>query len=54
MSIKLERSLVSHDHCSYERNLGNCAEKPEKVRTSTRFEPMRPLERSLFVEVGTN
>ena len=31
---------VSHDHRSYERNLSNCVEKPEKVRTSTGFEPM--------------
>ena len=26
---------VSHDHRSYGRNLSNCVEKPEKVRTST-------------------
>ena len=31
---------VSHDHRSYERNLSNCVEKPEKVRTSTGFEPV--------------
>ena len=31
---------VSHDHRSYERNLSNCVEKPEKVRTSTWFEPV--------------
>ena len=30
----------SHDPCSYERNFSNCVEKPEKFRTSTRFEPM--------------
>ena len=29
---------VSYDHCSYERNLSNCVQKPEKVRTSTGFE----------------
>ena len=33
---------VSHDHRSYERNLSNCVEKPEKVRTST------PLKSWLF------
>ena len=27
-----------YDHRSYERNLSNCVEKPEKVRTSTGFE----------------
>ena len=32
---------VSHDHRSYERNLSNCVEKPEKVRTSTGFEPVK-------------
>ena len=26
---------VSYDHRSYERNLSNCVQKPEKVRTST-------------------
>ena len=31
---------VSYDHCSYERNLSNCLQKPEKVRTSTGFEPV--------------
>ena len=31
---------VSHDHHSSERNLRNCAEKPEKVRTLTGFEPV--------------
>ena len=31
---------VSHDHRTYERNLSNCVEKPEKVRTSTGFEPV--------------
>ena len=30
---------VSHDHRSFERNLSNCEQKPEKVRTSTGFEP---------------
>ena len=25
---------VSYDHHSYERNLSNCVQKPEKVRTS--------------------
>ena len=33
-----EMFQVSHDHRSYERNLSNCVQKPEKVRTSTRFE----------------
>ena len=40
---------VSHDHRSYERNLSNCVEKPEKVRTSTGFEPVTsqlPVRRS--------
>ena len=31
---------VSHDHYSFERNLSNCEQKPEKVRTSTGFEPV--------------
>ena len=31
---------VSHDHRSCERNLSNCVKKPEKVRTSTGFEPV--------------
>ena len=31
---------VSYDHPSYERNLTNCVLKPEKVRTSTGFEPV--------------
>ena len=31
---------VSHDHRSDECNLSNCVEKPEKVRTSTGFEPV--------------
>ena len=33
-------SQVSYDHRSYERNLSNCVWKPEKVRTSTGFEPV--------------
>ena len=32
-------SQVSYDPRSYGRNFCNCIEKPEKVRTSTRFEP---------------
>ena len=31
---------VSHDHRSFERNLSNCEQKPEKVRTSTGFKPV--------------
>ena len=31
---------VSYDHRSYECNLRNCVQKPEKVRTSTGFEPV--------------
>ena len=31
---------VSYDHRSYECNLSSCVQKPEKVRTSTGFEPM--------------
>ena len=30
---------VSYDHRNYERNLSSCVQKPEKVRTSTGFEP---------------
>ena len=33
-------SQVSYDHRSFERNLSNCEQKPEKVRTSTGFEPV--------------
>ena len=33
-------SQVSYDPRSYGRNFSNCAEKPEKVRTSTGFEPV--------------
>ena len=35
-----KRRQVSHDHRSFERNLSNCKQKPEKVRTSTEFEPV--------------
>ena len=31
---------VSYDHRSCERNLSSCVKKPEKVRTSTGFEPV--------------
>ena len=31
---------VSYDHRSYKRKLSNCVKKPEKVRTSTGFEPV--------------
>ena len=31
---------MSYDHRSDERNLSNCVKKPEKVRTSTGFEPV--------------
>ena len=34
------RNVASSDHRSYERNLSNCLYKPEKVRTSTGFEPV--------------
>ena len=37
---KQNQLQVSHDHRSYESNLSNCVEKPEKVRTSTGFEPV--------------
>ena len=30
----------SYDPLSYERNFCNCVEKPEKLRTSTGFEPV--------------
>ena len=39
-SMKSILSQVSHDHRSYERNSSNWIEKPKKVRTSTRFEPV--------------
>ena len=34
------KNQVSYDHRSYECNLDNCVLKPEKVRTSTGFEPV--------------
>ena len=34
---------MSYDHRSCERNLSNCVEKPEKVRTSTGFELVIPM-----------
>ena len=37
--FNLTLSQVSHDR-SFERNLSNCEPKPEKVRTSTGFEPV--------------
>ena len=37
---------VSYDHRSYKRNLSNCVWKPEKVRTSTGFEPVTSLIRT--------
>ena len=37
---------MSYDHRSCERNLSNCVEKPEKVRTSTGFELVIPMRRS--------
>ena len=41
LSIEKQKLLqVSHDHRSFERNLSNCEQKPEKIRTSTRFEPV--------------
>ena len=39
---------ASHDHRSFERNLSNCEQKPEKVRTSTGFEPVEVLTFSGF------
>ena len=35
-----KRIQVSHDHRSFKRNLSNCEQKPEKVKTSTGFEPV--------------
>ena len=35
---KQKKDEVSHGHRSYERNLSNCVQKPEKERTSTGFE----------------
>ena len=41
---------VRHDHRSFQRNLSNCVQKPDKVRTSTGFEPVTsraiPVRRS--------
>ena len=34
------RTQVSYDHRRFERNLSNCEQKPEKVRTSTGFGPV--------------
>ena len=31
---------MSYDHRSYKHNLSNCVQKPEKVKTSTGFEPV--------------
>ena len=39
---------MSYDHRSYERNLSNCVQKPEKVRTSTRSRVETPLKSELF------
>ena len=36
----VEKSQVSHDHRSFECNLSNCEQKPEKVRTSTGLKSM--------------
>ena len=41
----LEYHYVSYDHRSSERNLSNCEQKPEKVRTSTGFEPVTSRNR---------
>ena len=41
---KKELNQVSYDHRSDERNLSNCVKKPEKVRTSTGFEPVNPVK----------
>ena len=40
LGINLHQRQVSHDHRSLERNLSNCEQKPEKVRTSMGFEPV--------------
>ena len=37
-----------YDLRSYESNFCNCVEKPEKFRTSTRFEPMTSFFRLLY------
>ena len=34
------KSSYGYDPRSYGRNFSNCLEKPEKVRTSTEFEPV--------------
>ena len=36
---------VSYDRRIYEHNLSNYVQKPEKVRTSTGFEPVTPRYR---------
>ena len=40
-TVNNNQNQVSHDHRSFERNLSNCEQKPEKVRTSTGFEDMK-------------
>ena len=45
-TLQTERTHVSHDHRSFERNLSNCEQKPKKVRTSTGFEPVTSRYRS--------
>ena len=40
MNMNMNMNIVSYDHRNYERNLSKCEQKPEKVRTSTGFEPV--------------
>ena len=39
-TVDLKSSKLQYDLRSYECNLNNCVKKPEKVRTSTGFEPV--------------
>ena len=38
-SIIISIIIIINDEMIYERNFCNCVKKPEKFRTSTRFEP---------------
>ena len=40
MIHEMNHTLNCYDPRSYERNFSNCVEKPEKLSTSTEFEPV--------------
>ena len=42
---------VTYAHRSYERNLSNCVEKPEKVSTSTGFEHGQPSSTWAYIVI---